>query len=88
MNARDVRATFEEPIPLDGLRRIRAPLLAVHGGASPAVTAGIAGAIARHCPTATLTSIDGATHAMTTTHAAEVARLIAEHAARCGAAPA
>jgi len=85
-NVLDVQATLAAEYPLDALRKIDAPLLAVHGAASPAITAKIAAALASESRRGRLAVVDGATHALTATHAEEVARLIAAHADHCAGA--
>jgi pimeloyl-ACP methyl ester carboxylesterase len=84
-NARDVRATFAFPCSREDLQKLDVPVLAVYGGNSPEVTGRIARAIATHAPQGRLVALDGADHALTTTHPAAVADLIAAHADRCAA---
>lgn len=83
VNAVDVRSSFAEDHSTAALGRLRVPVLAVYGGRSPAVSRAIATAIAAQVPNGTAHELPGATHALTTTHAAQVADLIAAHAARC-----
>ena len=82
-NALDVRATLAAEYPLEAIARLEMPLLAVYGSASPAVTAKIAAALASRSHRGRLRIVEGATHALTATHAEEVARLIAAHVDRC-----
>ncbi len=83
-NVLDVRATLLEDYPLEAIRGFDVPLLAVYGSASPVLSAKIAGALATRCRRGSLAIVEGGTHALTATHADEVARLIAAHADRCG----
>src|SRR5262249_2330993 len=82
-NVLDVRSTFEEAYSPEALGALAVPLLAVHGTASPPITARIAAALAGRAGAGALAAIDGATHALTSTHAERVAELIAAHAERC-----
>ena len=81
-NVEDVRATFRERYAVQSLRRLAMPVVAVHGTRSPEVMARICRAIASNAGQGSLVPLDGATHAMTTTHVEQVADLIAELAAR------
>jgi len=83
VNAVDVRSSFAETHSTAVLERLRVPVLVVYGGKSPAVSRAIATVVATHVPDGTLHELAGATHALTTTHAQQVADLIAAHAARC-----
>jgi len=77
-NVRDVRATFRDPYSLPALRGLMMPVLCVHGSRSPAMMVKIVEAIASQVPRGIIKKIEKANHAMTTTHAAAVATLIAE----------
>lgn len=82
LNVLDVRAAFREDYDLDALGAMRMPVSCVYGGASPQISATLAHEIAERAPAAALEQIDGATHAMTTTHVDAVVGLIAEYAGR------
>jgi pimeloyl-ACP methyl ester carboxylesterase len=80
-NVRDVRALFRIRYARDELRALAAPVTVAYGGASPAANERIAAALASSVAHGKLVRLDGATHALTTTHADAVAGLIAELAA-------
>jgi pimeloyl-ACP methyl ester carboxylesterase len=80
-NVHDVRAMFRERYSLGELRALATPVTVVYGGASPDPNARIAAALAASVAHGKLVRLEGATHALTTTHAGEVAALIAELAA-------
>ena len=77
-NVRDVRATFRDAYPLDGLRALAMPVLVVHGERSPEAMRKICEALASTVRRGSLVRLDNATHALTTTHADAVAGLIAK----------
>jgi pimeloyl-ACP methyl ester carboxylesterase len=81
-NAHDVRATLADRYSLDELRRLSVPVLVVLGDRSSAVMAAICEGIAAGVARGTLVRLEGANHALTTTHADAVADLIAELADR------
>lgn len=81
-NARDVRATFNEPFDVEAIAGIQVPVTIVVGGASPPVTHRIAASIATHAPLGDVSSIDGATHGMITTHVDEMAAALRRAAPR------
>lgn len=83
VNAVDVRSSFAETHSTAALGRLRVPVLVVFGGRSPAVSRAIATAVTAHVPDGAMHELPGATHALTTTHADQVADLIAAHATRC-----
>lgn len=77
-NARDVAATFRDAYTREGLRRLAMPVLVVLGERSPAVMARICQDIANTVVRGALVRLAQANHALTTTHADQVADLIAE----------
>ena len=81
-NVRDVSATFRERYSADALGKLPMPVVLAVGARSPEVTHRIAQAIARHVPHGSVEIVEGATHALTTTHADAVAEAIAGAAAR------
>lgn len=81
-NVRDVAATFRDPYSVEGLRGLAMPVLVAYGSRSPEVMVKIVEAIAAHAPRAWLERVDGATHALTSTHVEAVAALIADLADR------
>ena len=83
VNAVDIRRSFAEPHSTTALGRLGMPVLVVYGSRSPAVSRAIATAVTAHVPDGTVHELPGATHALTTTHADQVADLITAHAARC-----
>jgi len=77
-NVRDVRATFRDPaLSLDALRGLAIPVLAVYGSRSPWIMEQIVGAIVSHVPRGALERLEGANHAMISTHVDALASLIA-----------
>ena len=76
-NIRDVRATFRQEYSHDAFRTLDMPLVVVVGARSPDTTYRIAQAIAEHAPMGSVVKLDGANHALTTTHADAVAEAIA-----------
>jgi pimeloyl-ACP methyl ester carboxylesterase len=76
-NVRDVRGTLREAYAPATLRRIPVPVTTIVGGCSPDITRTIAQAITTHVPKASLAILDGATHAMITTHAQPLAETLA-----------
>ena len=81
-NALDIRRTMSERYSLDALRALAMPAVVAYGGRSPALTLKIASALAAHLGRASLVAVDGATHALVTTHVEAVAGIIARLAAR------
>jgi pimeloyl-ACP methyl ester carboxylesterase len=77
VNVRDVRAAFAEDYSPAALAGLAVPVTTLVGGHSPEVTKRIAQAITVHVPTSAVVTLAGATHAMTTTHAAAVAEALA-----------
>jgi len=84
-NARDVRATLQEQYSRESLQRLVMPVLVVCGSLSPGMMQSICAHIASQSARGSLVTLDGATHAMTTTHAEAVAGLIGDLADRSGA---
>lgn len=81
LNVLDVKATHREQYSLSDLQGLRMPVLLVYGSKSPKLTFQIVDAIARHTPGSSVVSLEGANHAMTTTHDDTIAQLLADHAA-------
>ncbi|MET0850453.1 MAG: alpha/beta hydrolase [Candidatus Rokuibacteriota bacterium] len=81
-NVRDVTATFRQRYSVEALGKLRMPVTMVVGARSPEVTRRIAQAIARHVPHGSVQTLEGANHALTTTHADAVAEAIAGAASR------
>ena len=77
-NVRDVRALFRTRYSRDELRALVTPVTVVYGGDSPDPNARIAAALASSVAHGKLVRLDGATHALTTTHVDAVAAQIAE----------
>jgi pimeloyl-ACP methyl ester carboxylesterase len=76
-NVRDVRSTFRERYAVAAFQRLPMPVTTIVGGRSPEITRAIARAITTHAPKGSLVTLDGATHAMITTHAEPVAQALA-----------
>jgi len=76
-NVHDVRATFRERYAPDVIGRLDVPVWVVYGSKSPDVSYRIASTLVAMTAKGSLLKVDGATHALTATHSAEVARLIA-----------
>ena len=76
-NVRDVRGALREDYSPAGLRRLSMPVTTLVGGCSPEITRTIARTITAHVPRGTLAIVDGATHALITTHAEAVAEALA-----------
>ena len=81
-NIDDVTATFRDVYPVDGLRRLVMPTVVAYGARSPQAMEKIVRAIVAHVPGARLERVEGADHALTTTHADAVAAMIAGLAER------
>ena len=81
-NIDDVNATFRDTYSLEALRRLAVPTVVVYGARSPDTMVKIVHAIARHVPRARLERVEGANHALTTTHADLVAQMLATAADR------
>jgi len=81
-NVRDVRATFRDRYPAESLRRLAMSIRLVVGARSPEITLRIARALVSLAPHGSLVMLEGADHALTTTHAEAVADLIAALAER------
>jgi pimeloyl-ACP methyl ester carboxylesterase len=77
-NVRDVRALFRTRYTVAELGALTTPVTVVYGGASPDTNARIAAALASSVANGKLVRLDGATHALTATHAAELAAMLAE----------
>jgi pimeloyl-ACP methyl ester carboxylesterase len=76
-NVRDVRSTFRERYAAAAFQRLPMPVTTIVGGRSPEITRTIARAITAHVPKGALVTLDGATHAMITTHAQALAEALA-----------
>jgi pimeloyl-ACP methyl ester carboxylesterase len=84
-NVHDVRASFRERYSPAAMRTLDFPVLTVFGSDSPDVSRRVASAVTALAPNASVARVDGATHALTTTHAAHIAQLLTNLAARVGA---
>ncbi len=84
-NIHDVRASFRERYSVDAMQKLDVPVLTVYGSKSPDVSHRVAGAVTSLAPKGSVACVDGATHALTTTHAAHVAQLLTDLAARVAA---
>jgi len=82
VNLRDVAATFRERHSRDELATLAMPLTVTWGGRSPSIARLIAERLAATAPQGRATRLEGADHGMLTSHAPQVAALIAEAAAR------
>lgn len=80
LNVLDVQATFGEQYSLDALRKLRMRVLAICGEKSPAVTHRVGAVIAAHVGRGSMAVVAGANHALASTHADAVARLLRAHA--------
>ena len=76
-NIKDVRASFRENYSMDTLAKLRVPVAIVVGDRSPEITLRIARVLAQRLPHGSVTKLEKATHALTTTHADAVADAIA-----------
>lgn len=83
-NIHDVQATFREEYTVAGLSRLLMPVLAVYGSRSPEVTRKMAQAFARQTPKGAAFCLEKANHALHTTHAEAVARIIGDLATGSG----
>jgi pimeloyl-ACP methyl ester carboxylesterase len=81
-NIHDVRASFRERYSPAAMRTLDFPVLTVYGSDSPDASSRVASAVTALVPKGSMVRVDGATHALPTTHSAEVARLLAALAAR------
>ena len=86
-NIRDVQATFREEYSVEGMDKLRMPVLAVYGARSPEVTRKMAQAIATHARKGSILCMQKANHALTTTHFEEVARIIGDLATNAAQQP-
>ena len=84
-NIHDVRASFRERFSADAMRMLDVPVLTVYGSDSPDVSRRVASAVTALAPNASVARVDGATHALTTTHAVDVAQLLTDLAAQVAA---
>lgn len=78
-NAGDVRASFSETLSVADLRALEIPVVIATGDQSPGIAESIAAACQCLMPKAMATRIQGATHLLLDTHAAQVAKLIKEN---------
>jgi pimeloyl-ACP methyl ester carboxylesterase len=76
-NVRDVRGTLRQEYSVSALGRLAMPVTVVVGGRSPEVTWAIARVIAAHVAKGSLIRLDGADHAMITTHDEALALTVA-----------
>jgi pimeloyl-ACP methyl ester carboxylesterase len=77
-NARDVSATMRAEVSAQACRALLMPVAVVHGTRSPDITIAIARAISAAAPRGSLLAVDGAGHALTTTHVEAVSRILEE----------
>lgn len=75
-NAADVRATFSETLGLSDLQGLDIPVLLASGDRSPKIAESMANSCRQWMPNARTQSIEGATHLLLDSHAAQVAELI------------
>lgn len=76
-NVRDVAGALREEYSPAALQRLGMPVTVFVGGRSPAILGTIAQAITTRVPTGALVTLDGADHAMITTHGEALARALA-----------
>jgi pimeloyl-ACP methyl ester carboxylesterase len=76
-NVKDVRAAFRESYSSAALGKLRMPVATVVGNRSPDIMHRIARALAERLPYGSVTVLQKANHALTTTHADAVAEAIA-----------
>jgi pimeloyl-ACP methyl ester carboxylesterase len=76
-NVRDVRGTLRESYSAAALARLAMPVTTLVGGRSPEVTWTIARTITAHVAKGSLARLDGADHAMITTHGEALAQTLA-----------
>ena len=81
-NVHDVRASFGERYSAEALRGLRVPVEVMYGTKSPDVSHRVASALVALAPDCSALTVEGATHALTTTHSERVAGAIAALAAR------
>jgi pimeloyl-ACP methyl ester carboxylesterase len=81
VNILDWASAYAFPLSAAALQAIHIPTLVAWGGASHPAARRANALLGRAIPGATTAAIDGATHFMITTHAGEVADLIAAHIA-------
>lgn len=80
VNVRDINACLAETYDPDILAACDIPVTIAYGTASPALTRHLADSAEALLPSVVKRAIEGGTHAMVQTHAAEIAALIAEPA--------
>ena len=88
VNILDWETAFDYPLTAEVLAQVEVPTLVIRGGESHPAMQRVNEILSERMTRATLATIEGAAHFMIATHAAEVARLIAQHAHRAEAAPA
>jgi pimeloyl-ACP methyl ester carboxylesterase len=81
-NILDWRSGLGVDAPLPDYSRIAVPTLVIRGGRGHTYAARSAEILSRSMPNASLVTVPGAAHSMVTTHAVEVAKLIAEHTSK------
>lgn len=74
-----MRASFSETLSVADLRALEIPVVIATGDQSPGIAESIAAACQCLMPKAMTTRIQGATHLLLDTHAAQVAKLIKEN---------
>jgi pimeloyl-ACP methyl ester carboxylesterase len=87
VNILDWETAFDYPLTAEVLAQVEVPTLVIRGGESHPAMQRVNEILSwRMVRAATLATIEGAAHFMIATHAAEVARLVAQHAYRAEAA--
>ena len=76
-NVHDVQASLRERYDPDAIRKLDMAVCVAYGSKSPDVSYRVASTLAALAPRGSLVKVDGATHALTSTHGMEVAELIA-----------
>jgi pimeloyl-ACP methyl ester carboxylesterase len=85
VNILDWETAFDYPLTAAALAQVRVPTLVIRGGESHPAMQRVNEILSERLIQATLATIEGAAHFMISTHADEVARLLARHAHRAEA---
>jgi pimeloyl-ACP methyl ester carboxylesterase len=85
VNILDWETRFDDPLTAEVLAQVQIPTLIIRGGESHPAMQRVNEILSERMTQATLATIEGAAHFMIATHAAEVARLVAQHAHRAEA---
>ncbi len=88
VNILDWETAFDYPLTAEVLAQVQIPALIIRGGESHPSMQRVNEILSERMTQASLATIEGAAHFMIATHAAEVARLVAQHAHRAEATPA